>query len=147
MTDTAGSVSQAEEIGVDTSSPTFVAEFERMDLSKLYDQQFIVAVNKGDRNKGLFLCNTIKGPYDFAGMVQAVSNMHKEHMHHAKVIICNTEANTRVKFLDAGTIDYIEANTTDILFDATIGNAIINPTCVAGVVEHEEDSTPPESKE
>jgi hypothetical protein len=68
-------------------------------------------------------------------------------MHHAKVIICDTDPKTRVKFLDAGTIDYIEANATDIIFDATIGAAIINPTCIAGIVENEQDSTPPESRE
>lgn len=143
---TAGGLAKPEDIGMaDTADSGFVAEFHRMDLSKLYDKQYLVAVNKGDRNKCLFLCNTVKGPYDFTGMVEAVSRMHKEHMHHAKVIILDKEENKGSRYLDAGTIDYIEANAMDIIFDATIGAAILEPTCLAGVIEDLEGI--PESKE
>lgn len=143
---TAGGLSKPEEMEMaNTADDGFVAEFHRMDLSKLFDKTFLVAVNKGDRNKGLFLCNTVKGPYDFVGMVEAAGRMHKEHLHHAKVVILDKEANKGVRFLDAGTIDYIEANATDIIFDATIGAAILEPTCVAGVIE--DDEKIPESKE
>lgn len=144
MSDTAGSLPQAEEIEKkDTQASTFVAEFEKMDLSKLYDLQFLVAANKGDRNKGNFLTNTVKGPYNFAEMVQAVSSMHTTHVHHAKVIVCDTNVDARVKFLDAGTIDYLEAHATDIIFDATIGAQIMdNITCEAGIAENDKESAP-----
>lgn len=148
-TGNAGSVSQPEVLPtVDTSDSNFIAEIETMDLSPLKDKTFLVAVSTGDRNKGRFLCNTVKGPYDFLSMVQAVYDMHKNHWHHAKAIILDTDADARVKYLDAGTIDYIEAKAPDIIFDETLGKEILGDfTCRAGIIEHEQESIPEKAEE
>ena len=60
-----------------TQAEDFVAEFHEgeMDLSELYDKQFVVAVSTGDRNKCKHLASTLTGPYDFVEMVDLVADL------------------------------------------------------------------------
>ncbi len=109
-----------------TQDENFIAEHHEgeMDMSSLYDKQFVVAVNQGDRNKCKHLSSTLCGPFDFVGMVEVVGKMYADHQHHAKATILQPEYGKLAKFLDAGTTDYIEAHWEDIVFEATFESAI-----------------------
>jgi hypothetical protein len=87
-----------------------------MDFSHIKDEQFIVAVSTGDRNKQKLLASTIRGPYTFSEMCNRVGRMWEEHAHHAKVYVLEQDPTKPTTFLDAGTVDYIEANWEDIVF-------------------------------
>jgi hypothetical protein len=91
-----------------------------MDFSSINKEQFIVAVNTGDRNKQLLLASTIRGPFDFFEMVENVGKMWENEQHHAKVYILTKDYTKVPAFLDGGTIDYIEANYEDIIFSGII---------------------------
>jgi len=109
-----------------TQNEDFIAEHHagEMDMSSLYDKQFIVAVSTGDRNKCKHLASTICGPFDFVTMVEVVGKMYRDNQHHAKATILQPEYGIIAKFLDAGTTDYIEAHWEDIVFEATFEAAI-----------------------
>jgi hypothetical protein len=128
----------------------FLAEVETMDLSAIKDRQFLVAVATGKPDSVKFLCSTIHGPYEFTEMVQEVGNMWDTHQHHAKVIICNKDAETRVEMLDENTVDYIECHATDIITEAMLGGAFdLEPkefTCRAGIMVEEESTDPRHKK-
>lgn len=116
----------------------FVGELETMDLSELKDKQFLVAVNQADRSGPKFVCSTIRGPFGFEEMCEAVGVMWKEHQHHAKVIVCQKDMKAASKNLDENTIDYIEAHFEDIITEAMLDGVfdeVKEYTCRAGVVE------------
>ena len=98
----------------------FIGELETMDLSELKDKQFLVAVNQGDRSGVKFLCSTIRGPYSFEEMCEAIGVMWKIHQHHGKAIILQKDASAAPKYLDENTIDYIEANFEDIITESML---------------------------
>jgi hypothetical protein len=101
-----------------TQNEDFCAELVDgvMDFSGIKEEQFIVAVSTGDRNKQRLLASTIRGPYNFSEMCNKVGRMCEEHAHHAKVYVLESDPTKPTTFLDAGTIDYIEANWEDIVF-------------------------------
>lgn len=125
-----------------TQDEDFCAELATgvMDFTKLKDEQFIVAVSTGDRNKPKLLASTIRGPYTFCDMVEEVGRMWEDHTHHAKVFTLSTDQKKPVMFLDAGTIDYIEAYFKDILFNHIIEAELIEDEVIieAGVIGAEE---------
>ena len=100
-----------------TQEEDFCAELYggSMNFSKLEGEQFIVAVNTGDRNKQKLLASTIRGPFDFYEMVEAVGAMWEREQHHAKVFVLTKDFNKAPSFLDEGTIDYLEANWENIV--------------------------------
>ena len=81
-----------------TQSDKFIAELHNgeMDLSKLYDKLFIVAVSTGDRNRCKLLASTIKGPFDFCQMAERVGQMWEKEKHHPKVVIITQEEEVAV---------------------------------------------------
>jgi len=100
-----------------TQEGDFCAELHggAMNFSKIESEQFIVAVNTGDRNKQKLLASTIRGPFDFYEMVEAVGVMWEREQHHAKVFVLTKDFNEAPSFLDEGTIDYLEANWEDMV--------------------------------
>ena len=127
----------------------FLAEAETMDLSALKDEQFLVAVSRGDPDDVKYICSTIHGPYDFTTMVQEVGDMWNTHQHHAKVIICESDPERQVKMLDGNTVDYIECHATDIITEEMLAGAFdLNKdfTCRAGIVSEEESTDPRHKK-
>lgn len=109
-----------------TQSKDFCAELfdGTMDFSNIIDEQFIVAVNTGDRNRQKLLASTIRGPFDFYEMTEAVGAMWEREQHHAKVYILTKDFGTAPTFLDEGTIDYLEANWQDIVATGILEQAI-----------------------
>lgn len=129
------------------TSENFIGEFENMDLSKIRDKTFIVAVNTDDYSLPKFLFRTMHGPYDFYEMIEEVGKMWLEHQHHAKVHILKKDRNERVEWLDANTIDYIEANWKDILCEFLIDDTTDKKyTCEASTVVDDEDDKKTEEK-
>lgn len=130
------------------SGDDFLAEAEVMDLSSLRDQQFLVAVSSGDRNKSKFVSTSVRGPFTFPEMVQDVGNMWQQEQHHAKVILASQDRTKPIKTLDENTVDYIETHFIDIITDAMLDGSLDKEfTCRAGVVEHEDESKKKEGEE
>ena len=128
---------QDDELPV-TQDENFCGEFHDMDLSKLKDLTFIVGVSSGDRNKCKVLSSTIHGPYSFYEMVEEVGRTWKDHQHHVKPIILDKNSKKTPKFLDQGTVDYIEAHYFDIITSGMLGGDFDEDkqfTCVAGITE------------
>ncbi len=109
-----------------TQEEDFCAELYggSMNFSKLYDEKFIVAVNTGDRNKQKLLASTIRGPFDFYEMTEAVGAMWQREQHHAKVYLLTQDFEEAPAFLDEGTIDYLEANWQDIVATGVLEAAL-----------------------
>lgn len=109
-----------------TQDADYCAELDgrKMDFSYLRDHQYIVAVNTGPRNKAKLLASTIRGPFDFSQMVEAVGSMYEREQHHAKVYVLEKSFENGIFFLDEGTIDYIEAYWQDILIEEELEAAI-----------------------
>lgn len=130
-----------------TQKDDFIADFHEgeMDMSKLKGEQFVVAVNTGDRNKCKLLASTLRGPYDFFEMVEQVGYMHKEELHHAKVTMLSTDYAKSVQFLDSGTIDYLEAHWKNIIsegiLEAAISDFTIEPGLLSDNEQEKEDVT------
>ena len=122
----------------------FIGEFETMDLDELRDKQFVVAVNTGSTDKGKFICTTTHGPYDYNEMIEEVGTMWKQHQHHAKVYILEKKREVRVKWLDANTIDYIEANWEELVMEGILDGSIEEKdfTCRAGIIEADKEDDP-----
>jgi hypothetical protein len=121
----------------------FLAEVEVMDLSRLKDGKFIVAVGTGDPKGFKLLGSTIHGPYDFVEMVQEVGDMWNTHQHHAKVIKLTKAVDSETEMLDENTVDYIECYYNDIITEEMLGGAFDIEkefTCQAGFVEDDESS-------
>lgn len=110
-----------------TQDEDFCAELHggTMNFSKIEKEQFIVAVNTGDRNKQKLLASTIRGPFDFYEMVEAVGCMWEREQHHAKVFLLTKSFAEAPSFLDAGTIDYLEANWEDIVANGILEQELI----------------------
>lgn len=127
------------------SGEDFVGELETMDLSELKGKQYLVAVNQGDRNKIKFLPSTIRGPFSFEEMCEQVGVMWKEHQHHAKVIVCSTDAAKPLVNLDENTVDYIEAHFQDIITEAMLDGVFDDDkdfTCRAGLNTDSNEENP-----
>lgn len=123
-----------------TQKDDFIADFHEgeMDMGKLQDKQFIVAVNTGDRNKCKLLASTIKGPFDFYEMAEQVGYMHAEELHHAKVVILDTDPKKPSDYLDSGTIDYIEAHWKNLISEGILETAIRDFTMEPGILSESE---------
>lgn len=101
-----------------TQDEDYCAELDgrKMDFSYLRDRMFIVAVNTGPRNKPKLLASTMRGPFSFPEMCEAVGTMYQREQHHAKVYVLEKDFKKGTFFLDEGTMDYIEAYWEDIVF-------------------------------
>lgn len=131
-----------------TQSEDFCAELMEgtMDFSSLINAdengevpKFLVAVSTGSRNKPLLLASTMRGPFDFYEMVEAVGCMWERETHHAKVYKLTKDFDAASSFLDEGTIDYIEANWEDIVATGILEAALIDdedtgPIIPAGLI-------------
>lgn len=123
----------------------FVGELETMDLSSIKKDNFLVAINQGERSGVKFVCSTIRGPYSFEEMCETVGVMWKEHQHHAKAIILQKDITAAPKYLDENTIDYIEAHFEDIITESMLDGVFDEDkdfTCRAGVVEGDNSDNP-----
>jgi hypothetical protein len=118
-----------------SSSDGFVPQIESMDLRSLYDQAFIVAVSTGARDDGRLLAKTIHGPYSFDEMIGEVGRMWSDSQDNAKVYILDKDYKKKPKWLDAKTIDYIQAKYVDIIMERMIGSEDQPYTVAAGVIE------------
>ena len=109
--------SAAPTTSVVTQEDDYCAELDgrKIDFSGLLDGQFLVAVSQGDRNKPKLIASTMRGPFDFHEMCEAVGSMYQREQHHAKVYKLERSFEKGISFLDQGTIDYIEANWQDIV--------------------------------
>jgi aspartokinase-like uncharacterized kinase len=107
---------------------------EVMDISKLKDKTFIVGISSGDRDKVGIVSTTIRGPYNFLEMLDAVSHMWNSRMDHAKVIVLNKEVKTKTEWLDAKTVDYIIEKAADIALEEVLLSDDKEYTCEAGLV-------------
>jgi hypothetical protein len=109
----------------ETQKEEFVAEFRKgeMELSTLKDKLFCVSVNSGDRNKPKFLCSQIRGPFSFYEMVEYAGKLFANNMMHAKIVTLTKDIEEKPQFLDAGTVDYIEAHYQDIIIDGMLEGA------------------------
>jgi hypothetical protein len=124
-----------------TQQDDYCAELDgrKIDFGPLIEKTFLVAVNTGDRNKPKLLASTMRGPFEFYEMVEAVGSMFQNEQHHAKVYILEKSFQKGISFLDEGTIDYLEANwvdlvTTGILEQELFGDEEIIP---AGAIDLE----------
>lgn len=117
-----------------------IGEFEKMDLSELFDKSFMVAISTGSRDKPKFICSTLCGPLNFVEMVETVGTIYADKMLHAKVMLTKKEYNKAPEILDENTVDYIEAKYMDILMNALIKGNITEDgyTCKAGFVSTSE---------
>ena len=129
-----------------TQEEDYCAELDgrKMDLEKLKGHQYLVAVSTGPRNKPKLLASTIRGPFGFSEMVEAVGSMYEREQHHAKVYKLEQSFDKPIFFLDEGTIDYIEAYWQDILIEEELEAAIFDDdeTIEAGIIgqEYNEES-------
>lgn len=121
-----------------TQSEDFCAELMQgtMDFSAIMENQFIVAVNTGPRNKPAILASTMRGPFDFYEMVESVGCMWEREQHHAMVYALTKDFNKSSSFLDEGTIDYIEANWEEIVASGILEAALRDdgPLVPAGLI-------------
>lgn len=128
-----------------TDPDSFIAEFEVMDLSKLKDKTYLVAVSREDPNGPKFVCSTVRGPYDFYEMCEEVGVMYREHQHHAKVYILTKDRNAKVTFLEKNTTDYIECHYADIVTEGLLEGVfdeIKEYTCQASIIVDESGDDP-----
>ena len=70
-------------------------------------------------------------------MVEQVHGMWQQHLHHAKVIILSQDITKPPEFLDACTIDYIEAKGIDIITEGLLNGDDLKKdyTCKAGIFQ------------
>ena len=120
----------------------FLAEVEVMDLSKIKDNKFLVAVSTGKPDGVKFLSTTVHGPYDYIEMVQEVGIMWNDYQHHARVILLSKDSKQKVISLDENTLDYIECHYNDIITEEMIGAFNQDFTCQAGISMEEESVDP-----
>lgn len=126
-----------------TQQDDFIADFHagKMDLTVLKDKTFIVSVNTSNRNNCKLLASTIKGPFDFFEMVENVGCMIEREKHHANVTILNKEEGL-TKFLDSGTVDYIEAHWKNIISDGLLDTFLTDYTLEPGIISDNEMENP-----
>ncbi len=118
---------------------TFLGEFEQMDLSELKDKMFMVAISSGNPEKCKYIPESLHGPYGFYEMTEQVEQMWKQCQHHAKVIITSKAMGRPPQFLDACTVDYLEAKGGQIITEGMIGgeDLMTDYSCKAGIFEAE----------
>ncbi len=109
-----------------TQSEDFCAELMdgAIDFSGIENETFLVAVNTGSRNKPPLLASTMRGPFEFFDMVEAVGCMWEREQHHAMVYVLTKDFDKSSQFLDEGTVDYIEANWEEIITSGILEAAI-----------------------
>ena len=127
-------------------SKDFVGEWEKMNLDEIRDRTFLVAISKGDREKGQFMSSTVRGPYDYFEMIEEVGYMYSNEQHHAKVIFVNKDRETPNKFLDENTTDYIEAHWQDLAAEILLEDDDADYTCRAGINENDASEDPRTAK-
>lgn len=119
---------------------TFLGEIEEMDLSELKSKTFFVSISTGKRESAIFLSHSLRGPYNFSAMVREVSNIWKEELLHAHVLIPQPDRGEQNQFLDECTIDFIEAKADDIIMAAWLdedeeeSQNSAEYTCKAGII-------------
>lgn len=120
-----------------TGNPeNFVGELENMNLDELRDKTFVVAISTGSRDKCNFICNTMRGPFDFYEMVEHVGRIYQEQILHTKAAVLEDDFDKSFHFLDECTMDYIEAKSEQIVMEGLLEGAFdTDYTCKAGVVE------------
>ncbi len=112
-----------------SSNDDFIPEIERMDLEKLKDKTFLVAMSSGNRDESDYLPSSIRGPFSFYDMCEYAGKMWRERQAHSKIITTSTVLETPNDFLDAKTTDYIESRFEDIILDAIIMDSLeLKPT-------------------
>jgi len=124
-----------------TQKDDFVADFHEgneMDMSSLKDKQFVVAANTGNRNECKFLASTMRGPYDFYEMIAEAGPMYEKEAHHAKVTILSRDLDSKVQFLDSGTIEYIECHYKRIISESIFEAAVFDFTLKPGLLSDDE---------
>jgi hypothetical protein len=135
------------DLPVKENDGNFIGEFEVMDLDKLREKTFLVAVNTGEFDNPKFLCSTLHGPYNFYEMLEEVGSMWTDHQHHAKVHILKKNKKEHAEWLDANTIDYIEANWKDLVVEYLLESPKDKEfTCEAGTVEAKDEDDPRHAK-
>ena len=118
----------------------FCGEFEEMNLTTLHDKIFMVAISTGDRNKSMYIPESISGPFNFYEMVEAVANCYVDQQLHAKALITSKTFGVKPEVLNENTIDFIEARHMDIISDGLLDGGVLNSeeyTCSAGFVIEE----------
>jgi hypothetical protein len=125
-----------------TGNPeTFLGELENMNLDELRDKTFVVAISTGSRDKCNFICNTMRGPFDFYEMVENMGRIYQEQQLHGKAAILSDDFDTGFKFLDECTSDYIEAKYEQIVMEGLLGGDFdTDYTYKAGIIEETEES-------
>ena len=123
------------------SSETFIADFHEgeMDMSKLLDKTYIVGLNSSSRASATVVSNTIRGPYDFFEMVEAVGSYYHNKRIHCKIIILDKMIANKIKYLDLGTTDYIEAHWKKIIEEYLFEAAVFDKTLEPVILEEEQE--------
>ena len=109
-----------------TQDEEFCAELMdgTMDFSDIEDGTFLVAVNTDSRNKPQLLASTMRGPFEFYEMVEAVGCMWEREQHHAMVYVLTKDFDKSSQFLDEGTVDFIEANWEEMVANGILEAAL-----------------------
>lgn len=109
-----------------TQDEDFCAELMdgTMDFSDIENGTFLVAVNTDDRNKPPLLASTMRGPFEFYEMVEAIGCMWEREQHHAMVYVLTRDFDKSSQFLDMGTIDFIEANWEEMVANGILEAAL-----------------------
>lgn len=128
-----------------SSSDGFVPQAESMDLSELHDHTYVVAISTGARDDGRLLAKTMHGPYNFDEMIAEVGRMWAESQDNAKVYLLEKNPKNQSRWLDAKTIDYIQAKYVDIIMDRIISAESKIHTVSAGIVSKYSDATQKQS--
>ena len=125
-----------------TGNPeTFLGELENMNLDELRDKTFVVAISTGSRDKCNFICNTMRGPFDFYEMVENMGRIYQEQQLHGKAAVLSDDFEESFKFLDECTSDYIEAKYEQIVMEGLLGGDFdTDYTVKAGLIEETEES-------
>lgn len=122
-------------MSIETTANGFNPLAERMDLSRLLDKTFVVAVNRGHPDLSGLLVTSMHGPFSFDEMLGEVGRMHLGD-EDAKVVLLEKDVAAKVKWLDAKTIEYIQFNYADLIIERMLNEQFDKPyTCEAGLVE------------
>ena len=120
-----------------STADSFIPELESMDLTSLHGKTFCVAISTGDRDGMNLLPSTIRGPFEFCGMVEYVYDLWNSRLDHAKVMVLSKALSDKAQILDAKTIDYIISKAPDILLEEMLLKSPEPYTCAAGIVTEE----------
>jgi hypothetical protein len=126
---------------------TFVGAFERMDLSELRQNQFLVAINTGNPTSPDFICRSVRGPYSLSEMAEEVGIMWRDQLHHAHVTVLQKDRNAKARWLSPEVVDYIEQNFEDIITEEFLGNFTGEFTCRAQIFDTDTEPKPQDEAE